>query len=476
MVDAEFGRVQGRREIAVSPAPACCRLRCTSHLSRAHDQDIHCLCTDGCSRPLLVACCSGGLRGPAAAQPTDSTVRAHRTIAPSSSRVDSRARRNPPRRRPADRRPPSSRMPRCYTWAPVATGFESPVDIQFPPDGSGRMFVVEQPGRIRIFAADALATGPFLDITDRVEVRRQRAGTVGSCIPSRVRRERPLLRQLHRSRPPQRDRPVSGFRRSGISRIRPPSASCVSIDDPFANHNGGVLAFGPDGYLYAGLGDGGSANDPFGNGQNTNSLLGKILRLDVDGGRSVRDPCGQSLRPGRRESRSLGIRPAESVAHVLRYGHRRPVHRRRRPGHLGGGGLSCQRVARRPELRLELSRGRARFRGQSASGRAVDRSRSPSTATPKAAAPSPAATSIAAPCQEWNGIYFYGDYCTGKFWGLLRTAPEQAAQQPAGRRLLFETRANITTFGQDPGGEVYFADRAGGIFRLATPSRSQRAT
>jgi len=65
---------------------------------------------------------------------------------------------------------------------------------------------------------------------------------------------------------------------------------------------------------------------------------------------------------------------------------------------------------------------------------------------------------------QWNGIYFYGDYCSGKLWGLLHPAGAGGPQWQV--ELLYETRANITTFGQDPGGEVYFAERAGGIFRL----------
>ena len=70
----------------------------------------------------------------------------------------------------------------------------------------------------------------------------------------------------------------------------------LQVTQPFANHNGGHLAFGPDGYLYIGLGDGGSGGDPQGNGQNINTLLGKLLRIDVDGARTVRQPGDQSVR------------------------------------------------------------------------------------------------------------------------------------------------------------------------------------
>ena len=72
--------------------------------------------------------------------------------------------------------------------------------------------------------------------------------------------------------------------------IQPSNGSCLRVDQPFPNHNGGMLAFGPDGDLYIGFGDGGSGGDPLGNGQSLTALLGKILRIDVGLGRSIRHP------------------------------------------------------------------------------------------------------------------------------------------------------------------------------------------
>ena len=100
-----------------------------------------------------------------------------------------------------------------------------------------------------------------------------------------------------------------------------------TIEQPFANHNGGMLAFGPDGFLYVALGDGGSGGDPNGNGQNLQAKLGKILRLER---RRRRAAAGQ---PRRRRPRRVGSRPPQSVPLQLRPRDRRPLHRRRRPGH-----------------------------------------------------------------------------------------------------------------------------------------------
>ena len=130
----------------------------------------------------------------------------------------------------------------------------------------------------------------------------------------------------------------------------------LTQDQPYANHNGGMIAFGPDGYLYIGLGDGGSGGDPQGNGQNARTLLGKILRIDA----TVRcpDAAAQPLRHSRRQPvRRIGHRPvptrrpeiwaygpAQPLALQLRPRDRRPVDRRRGPERVGGDRLRARRA------------------------------------------------------------------------------------------------------------------------------------
>ena len=118
----------------------------------------------------------------------------------------------------------------------------------------------------------------------------------------------------------------------------------LQVTQPFANHNGGGIHFGPDGKLYIALGDGGSAGDPQGNGQRLDTLLAKILRIDVDGtsgARRLRDPARQPVPRDRgRQARDLADRAAQPVALQLRPRDRRPVDRRRRPGRRGRRSMS----------------------------------------------------------------------------------------------------------------------------------------
>ena len=167
----------------------------------------------------------------------------------------------------------------------IATGLSGPVHLT-APSSDDRLFVVEQPGRIRIVRGGALLATPFLDITAKV-------GSGG---------ERGLLGLAFHP-----DYATNGFfyvnytDRAGDTRIErytvtadpdradPSSARLIlTVDQPYANHNGGLVLFGPDGMLYIGFGDGGSGGDPHGHGQNRATLLGSLLRIDVDAG----DPYG----------------------------------------------------------------------------------------------------------------------------------------------------------------------------------------
>jgi glucose/arabinose dehydrogenase len=226
----------------------------------------------------------------------------------------------------------------------------------------------------------------------------------------------------------------------------------LGVDQPFANHNGGVAAFGPDGYLYLGLGDGGSQGDPMENAENTNVLLGKILRIDVDSADPYAIPADN---PFGNEVWAYGLRnpwrfsfdkstgdlyigdvgagdweeidflPAGSPGGAnFGWDHREGAH------DFEGGG---------PEGMIDpVAEYSHPEGGCSVTGGFVYRGSMP----------------------EWNGIYLYGDYCTGMIWGLLNTDGGWQNQ------LLFDMDVTITSFGQDQNSELYLLSDNGGVFRL----------
>jgi glucose/arabinose dehydrogenase len=163
--------------------------------------------------------------------------------------------------------------------------FKRPVDLQSPRDGSGRLFVVEQDGVIHYFdnRPDTRTTGVVLDIRDRVNTDGNEMGLLGLAFHPNFAREQCFFVDYTASKFTRRITRVSRFV-VGPYRHTADVASeetVLEVGQPWSNHNGGQIAFGPDGFLYVALGDGGSAGDPKGNGQNLESLLGKILRLDV---------------------------------------------------------------------------------------------------------------------------------------------------------------------------------------------------
>src|SRR3954464_5187778 len=150
----------------------------------------------------------------------------------------------------------------------VSTGLAAPVFITHAGDGSGRLFILEQSGRIRILAGEALVQRPFLDIADRVLAGGER-GLLGLAFHPQYRTNGRFF--VDYTREPDGATVVAEYRASADPDVALPSGRTVLVvPQPFPNHNGGVLAFGPDGLLYIGLGDGGSEGDPGNRAQNRN--------------------------------------------------------------------------------------------------------------------------------------------------------------------------------------------------------------
>jgi glucose/arabinose dehydrogenase len=173
----------------------------------------------------------------------------------------------------------------------VTDGLDQPVDVAVPGDGSGRVFVVEQPGRIRIVRDGALVDEPFLDIRERIASGGEQ-GLLGLAF-------HPAFPDDPRFFVDYTD--VSGDTVIAEYRLDESDPDVgdheserilLQIEQPYPNHNGGAVVFGPDGMLYIATGDGGSGGDPQGNGQWTDTLLAKVLRIDVDSTGSGGDGYG----------------------------------------------------------------------------------------------------------------------------------------------------------------------------------------
>jgi len=225
---------------------------------------------------------------------------------------------------------PLSEVPEAVALDPVASGLEGPVAFVDPPD-LPHTYVCEQPGRIRALEEDGLRAAPALDYTSVVTSGGER-GLLGLALHPNFSSNR---RAFVRYSAPPRDGTPSGYSHTFVlaefavssdgRRFLPETErTLLEIPEPQSNHNAGDLAFGPDGYLYVAVGDGGAANDqgtghvedwydevPGGNGQDvTENLLGSVLRIDVDGGNPYAIPEDNPLvgRPGREEHYAWGLR------------------------------------------------------------------------------------------------------------------------------------------------------------------------
>ncbi len=352
---------------------------------------------------------------------------------------------------------------------PVVSGLTMPVTVTNAGDGSGRLFIVQQTGQIRIFTNGTLLLAPFLDISDLV-----------SCCG-----EQGLLGLAFHP-----DYATNGFfyvdytdnagntvvARYSVSEndpnvADPDSAQTVLTQvQPFSNHNGGQLAFGPDGSLYIAFGDGGSAGDPQENGQNLETWLGKILRVDINGDDFPGDPDRNYAVPP--DNPFVGV---PGLDEIWAYGVRNPwrctfdrvtgdffiadVGQGNweeidfQPANSTGGenygwdvleGMHCfedipqgscnqflNGGSTLPVLEYSHSLGCAvtggyRYRGQL--------------------------------YPQLDGIYFYSDLCSGTIWGAIRDNQGRWVSQD-----LLDSGLSVTTFGEDEAGELYLVDYDGGV-------------
>jgi glucose/arabinose dehydrogenase len=341
----------------------------------------------------------------------------------------------------------------------VASGLSSPLYLTSPPNDS-RLFVVEQAGRIRIIKNGQVLAQPFLDIVSRVSSGGERGLLSVAFHPSYAANGFFYVNFTDLAGNTR----VERFNVSSNPDVGDASSSklILGVTQPFANHNGGLNLFGPDGMLYIGLGDGGSGGDPQGNGQRTNTLLGKILRIDVDNGDPYSIPSGNPF------ANQSGARPE-----IWAYGLRNPWRFSfdRTAGLLfvadvGQGSLEEIDVV--PTTRAGVNYGWNIMEGSSCFG-------SGSCSTAGLEPPvieynhSGGACSVTggyayrgSAIPELAGHYFYSDYCAGFLRSFLYSNGAATDQ----RTWDVGTIGSVTSFGEDAAGEMYIVVQQGRVYRI----------
>lgn len=362
----------------------------------------------------------------------------------------------------------------------VSTGLRHPVYVTHARDGSGRLLVVEQPGRIRIvrpaaslgFAerrARALAARraprgeqgrlldpPFLDLTERVRYGGEQ-GLLGLAFhPSYKTNGRFFVNYTRR---PDGATVVSEFKVSGNPDLAATEEKqLLVVPQPYANHNGGMVEFGPDGFLYIGLGDGGAGGDPGNRGQDRNELLGKLLRIDVDRGTPYGVPRDNPFASG-------GGRPE-----IFAYGLRNPWRFSfdRQTGELWAADVGQNEWEEIDVVRLggnygwRIMEGRHCFLPREG---CMQKGLVPPVAEYGHEKGRCSITGgyvyRGATIPALQGAYLYGDYCSGEIFSLVNGVPQ----------LVLSSELSISSFGQDQDGELYVVDHGGGIHRIVEARR-----
>ncbi len=344
----------------------------------------------------------------------------------------------------------------------VATGFSAPVQVTHAGDGSGRLFVLEQSGAIRIIKQGQVLPDPFLDVANLIVYGGER-GLLGLAFHPDYAQNGYFYIDYTRA-----EDGATVVARYTVSPSNPDQADphsamiLLTIAQPYVNHNGGQLHFSPaDGYLYIGTGDGGSAGDPQNYAQDPASLLGKLLRLDVDGDVPYAIPpdnpyVGQS---GRDEIWALGLRNPWRFSFDRETG----------DVYIGDVG---QNAWEEIDYQAVQTSGGVNFGWRCMEGtheyNFSDACASATLTPPIAEYAHSEGRSVTGgfvyrgrDFPALIGRYFYADYVSGKIWSLSHSDAGGATS-----RLELETGLNISAFGEDERGEVYIVDHSGTLRRL----------
>jgi glucose/arabinose dehydrogenase len=368
---------------------------------------------------------------------------------------------------------PTMEIPASTAIAPVgikleavnaypALAFVRPLYFTVAGDQGGDCFVVEQAGRVRVFKdrADVAGSPVFLDIRSRVNSKGNEQGLLGLAFhPDYVRNG-----YLYVNYTDKKGTVIARFTRQPDNPLQADPASeliLLTFPQPYENHNGGQLAFGSDGYLYIGVGDGGLAGDPNNNAQNRSSLLGKILRIDVDhpaAGRAYGIPAGNPLAGNasgyREEIFALGLRNPWRFSFDQQ------------------GKLWVADVGQDKREEIDLVENGGNY-GWNVMEGTLDYKKNPKVDKAELLPPIWEYNHNPNECitggyvytgdrlPELRGRYIYGDYVSGKIWALWFDANGLAQNQE-----LLDTSLGISSFGMAADGEIRIVDLAGKIYRL----------
>jgi glucose/arabinose dehydrogenase len=329
-----------------------------------------------------------------------------------------------------------------YSFAPFVRGLDSPVHVAAPRSEPNNLYIVEQRGRIRVRAGGSLRARPFLDIRPLVQCCGEQGLLSVAFHPAYARNRRFYVNYTDR----RGDTRVVEYRSRGLNRSPVRARQLLFVDQPYANHNGGQLAFGPDSYLYVGMGDGGSGGDPQNRAQNMRQMLGKLLRINVNVARprpliaalGLRNPWRFSWdrRTGDLYIGDVGQNDWEEVDFTPR----------RSPGLENYG--------------WRVYEGRSRFTNEdpNSAGRLVF----PIAVYPLRGGECAVAGGFVyrgAAVPAARGRYFYGDNCSGRVWSLRAPGGRQVRNEP------FRV-SGLSSFGEDARGELYAASLDGVVYRL----------
>jgi glucose/arabinose dehydrogenase len=349
-------------------------------------------------------------------------------------------------------------------FAPFATDLDQPVFATGTADGTGRLFVVEQPGVIRIVNSDgSIALSPFLDVSGLVLFGGEQ-GLLGLALhPGYAKNGRLFVDYTRKS---DGATVISEFHASGDTADPASERILLTIPQPFVNHNGGMVAFDPSGKLLIGMGDGGSAGDPQGNGQNRQALLGKILRIDVDGKHPYAIPSDNPF-----------VGSNDTAPEIWDLGTRNPWRFSfdRDTGDLFIGDVGqgdWEEIDAEPagtggrNYGWNVTEGNHCFRVADCD---------PSGLVPPVVEFSHADGNCSviggyvyrgSAVPELQGGYVFSDYCTGTLWAL--SAAAALADGSVALTVVGSAGQSPSSFGQDDAGELYLMGQSGRLLKLAS--------